>query len=75
MGVLNGCHSMLPSHGRGAGGLPPKHTVVNGQLKLPVGGHENCPLVANKNCPVADTNLPMKGCPPPVGEAAVSSGV
>jgi hypothetical protein len=49
--------------------------AVNGQLKLPVGGRENCPLVANKNCPVADTNLPMRVCPPPVVEAGVRSGV
>ena len=46
---------------------------VNGQLKVPMGGHENCPWAANKNCPVADTNLPMKGCPPPVGGAAMGS--
>jgi hypothetical protein len=37
--------------------------LVNGQLKVPVGGHENCRLVANKNCPVADTNLPMRVMP------------
>jgi hypothetical protein len=49
--------------------------IVNGQLKLPVGGHEDCPLVANKNCPVADTNLPMRVWPPPVVEAIVSSRV
>ncbi|WP_205871113.1 DUF1508 domain-containing protein, partial [Mycolicibacterium holsaticum] len=38
---------------------------VNGHRELPVGGHEDCPQVANKNCPVADTNLPMRVCPPP----------
>ena len=34
--------------------------LVNGHLELPVGGQENCPWVAIKNCPVADTNLPMR---------------
>jgi hypothetical protein len=34
---------------------------VNGHWELPIGGHEDCRLVANKNCPVADTNLPRLG--------------
>jgi hypothetical protein len=34
-------------------------------------GRENCPLVADKNGPVADMNLPMRVCRPPV-EVGVS---
>ena len=52
-----------------------RRTLVNGQLELPVGGRENCSWVANKNCPVADMNLPMRVCPPPVVDAVVRSGV
>jgi hypothetical protein len=46
---------------------------INGHVKLPTGGHENCPLVASKDCPVADMNLPVVGMPAPGGPLMVRS--
>ena len=36
-------------------------SFVKGHLKLPTGGQEKCPLVANKDCPLAAMNLPVVG--------------
>jgi hypothetical protein len=37
-------------------------------------GRENCPLVADKNGPVADMNLPMRVCRPPVVDGVSGQG-